>query len=44
MVKSFKKIITNIKGWRTNRKIVVIESDDWGTIRMSSKEAFNSLL
>ena len=25
-------------------KIVVIESDDWGTIRMSSKEAFQSLL
>lgn len=26
--------ITNARGWRTNRKIVVIESDDWGSIRM----------
>lgn len=35
---------SNIPGWRTNRKIVVIESDDWGSIRMSSLEAFNNLL
>jgi hypothetical protein len=26
--------LTNARGWRTNRKIVVIESDDWGSIRM----------
>lgn len=26
----------NLRGWRTDRKIVVIESDDWGTVRMSS--------
>jgi hypothetical protein len=36
--------ISNIPGWRTNRKIVVIESDDWGAIRMSSKDAFESLV
>ena len=35
---------SNIPGWRTNRKIVVIESDDWGSIRMSSLEAFKNLL
>src|SRR5690554_109898 len=29
--------ITNARGWRTNRKIVVIESDDWGSIRMPNK-------
>lgn len=29
--------LTNAKGWRTNRKIVVIESDDWGSIRMPNK-------
>ena len=28
--------LINIPGFRTNRKIVVIESDDWGMIRMSS--------
>lgn len=26
--------ITNAKGWKTKRKIIVIESDDWGAIRM----------
>lgn len=36
--------ISNARGWKTNRKIVVIESDDWGSIRMPSKENFNSLL
>ena len=35
--------LVNSKGWRTNRKIVVLESDDWGAIRMSSKEAFDKL-
>ncbi len=35
---------SNIPGWRTKRHIVVIESDDWGSIRMSSKEAFNRML
>lgn len=33
--------LLNIPGWRTNRKIVVIESDDWGSIRMPSKEVYN---
>ena len=35
--------LSNIPGWRTNRKIIVIESDDWGSIRMSSKKAFKNL-
>ena len=26
--------LINIQGWKTNRKIIVFESDDWGTIRM----------
>ena len=34
---------SNIPGWRTNRKIVVFESDDWGTIRMPSKSVQESL-
>ena len=34
----------NIPGWRTNRHIVVIESDDWGSIRMPSKEVYKKLL
>lgn len=36
--------ISNIPGWRTKRHIVVIESDDWGSVRMSSKEAFERML
>lgn len=35
--------LTNAKGWRTNRKIVVIESDDWGSIRMPSKQSVETL-
>lgn len=34
----------NIGGWSTNRKIVVFESDDWGSIRMPSAEVYNKLL
>jgi len=34
----------NILGWRSNKKILVIESDDWGSIRMPSKKAFDNLL
>ncbi len=36
--------IKNIPGWRTTRKIVVIECDDWGSIRMPSKEVHDDLL
>lgn len=35
---------TNLRGWRTRRKLVVIESDDWGAIRMPSRQAYDSLL
>jgi len=37
------KYYINLRGWKTKRKIVVIESDDWGSIRMPSPESFNSL-
>jgi len=33
-----------MSGWQTNRKIVVIESDDWGSIRMPSKQIYDILL
>ena len=36
--------LLNIPGWRTRRHIVVIESDDWGSIRMPSKEVYKQLL
>ncbi|MFN3754470.1 MAG: polysaccharide (de)acetylase [Flavobacterium sp.] len=44
MKDSLKRHLINLPGWRTNRKIVVFESDDWGSIRMPSKEIFNLLL
>ena len=43
IISNFKKNLSNIPGWSTNRKIVVIESDDWGSIRMPSLETFEKL-
>lgn len=43
MLKKITKTLSNLPGWRTSRKIVVIESDDWGSIRMSSNESYNAL-
>jgi len=36
--------LSNLPGWRTNRKIIVIESDDWGSIRMPSNETRDALV
>jgi hypothetical protein len=33
--------LIQLPGWRTKSKIIVLESDDWGMIRMSSKESYN---
>lgn len=38
------RIIDNLRGWRTDRKILVIESDDWGSIRMPSKETYEQCI
>jgi len=42
--KSLEWNLVNIPGWRTKRKIVVIESDDWGNIRTPSREIYNKFL
>ena len=39
-----KQNIINVLGAKTKRKIVVFESDDWGSIRMPSKKTYNALL
>ena len=51
MIKSLRNIkssiiqnLINIPGWRTKRKIVVIESDDWGSIRMPSIDVYNAFV
>jgi len=47
MMNNLKKHVSrnliNIPGFRTNRKIVVFESDDWGSIRMPSKSVYETL-
>lgn len=47
-IKSLKSKIIQVRknafGWRTNRKIIVFESDDWGSIRMPSREVYQKLL
>lgn len=35
--------LINYKGWKTNKKIVVFESDDWGSVRMPSVETYKTL-
>lgn len=39
-----RKNISNVLGWNTNRKIIVIESDDWGSIRINSKKDYNEMI
>ena len=38
-----RKTILNFPGWRTKRKIVVFESDDWGSIRIPDKDVVKEL-
>ncbi len=44
MKKNIIQSLLNLPGFHINRKIVVIESDDWGSIRMSSKDVYEKLL
>ncbi len=37
------RTLTSLPGWSTKRKIVVFESDDWGSIRMPSSDSFRRL-
>ena len=43
MIQQLKKHLMNMPGWRTDRKIVVIESDDWGSIRIPDKNSIEAL-
>ncbi|MBC7606933.1 MAG: hypothetical protein H7199_08255 [Burkholderiales bacterium] len=36
--------LVNSMGWTTKQKIVVFESDDWGSIRMPSTKAYDALM
>lgn len=43
MIGKISRALLNIPGWHTSRKIVVIESDDWGSVRMPSRDVFDGL-
>ncbi len=43
ILSKLKNLYLSSKGFKTKRRLVVIESDDWGSIRMPSKEVFNAL-
>ncbi len=36
--------LVNTFGWRTNKKYIILESDDWGGIRVPSKKTYDYLL
>jgi len=42
--KAISSHLNNYRGWRTSRKIVVIESDDWGSVCMPSPEIHEKLI
>jgi len=41
---SISRVLNYLRSWRTDDKIVIIESDDWGSIRTSTPEAYARLL
>ena len=43
LLTKLKKMYINTRGFHTKRKLVVFESDDWGSIRMPSKDVFEHL-
>lgn len=40
---TIRPLFLNGRGWRTKRKLLVIQSDDWGAIRTSGRSALNAL-
>jgi len=44
IINSFARNLVNIPGWSTRRKIVVFESDDWGSIRIPSIQTRKELI
>lgn len=37
------KYLSNLPGWSTNRKIIVLESDDWGSLRAPSGDGLKKM-
>lgn len=38
------RLLTNLRGWRTAEKLIVLESDDWGAIRTPSRAALDAMV
>jgi hypothetical protein len=43
LLRTIRKSYANYRGWSTNRKLLVFESDDWGSIRIKDKHAYDIL-
>jgi len=44
MLNKLRKNLSNSIGWSTKRRLVILESDDWGSIRTRSKADYDSML
>lgn len=44
MISSVIENLSNVIGWRTKKKYIIFESDDWGSIRMPSRQSYERLL
>jgi hypothetical protein len=38
------KNYVNARGWKSKQKYLIIESDDWGTVRMPSRKVYHELI
>jgi hypothetical protein len=43
-VQNIKRNLINLPGWRSRRRVIVFESDDWGANRMPSRQAYDALV
>jgi len=43
MMSNIKDLGINLLGWRTKRRLIIFESDDWGNVRLPSQEAYDIL-
>jgi len=44
MFTSIRKNVTNMMGWSTKRRLIVLEFDDWGSIRIRSKKDYSTMM
>ena len=42
--RNISRFTSNLSGWKSSRKILVIESDDWGNIRMPNREVYDGFI